>query len=397
MNVNGIGNLSFYEKMRNTKESDGSQNKMQGRFSDTMENTASQTSHQVNTTVRGQRGDLVKAQTPIEQSQDVTEHNVRCRNDAMGIGAVSSCEVRDLSNGDSDSVKVNVLGGYTLKARVDVDEHRVYIEQKKEDGTVAAYEVDPLKVSGDTKDPIEQMALETWKGYQVIQLSGKTQRAEGTRTDSTRTDNTKIDNTRTDNTKINNTRTDNTNINNNEMDTDDSKTDTGIERSWEEAMLDFYNYVEDRIKNGDPKIPIGGSEMSVKEWDKLLEKVDGNLENIREELEERIRKQREERGESVSDTDVARAEDTSETANKYPFMTAYYDDVPMETWALTDQRYTDEATGISWYAGEGRGPYMIGEDAERLKQLCKESGENPAEKFAQITDSFSQDDWNQLL
>ena len=69
-------------------------------------------------------------------------------------------------------------------------------------------------------------------------------------------------------------------------------------------------------------------------------------------------------------------------ANK---LTAYYKGKSMEEWALTDSKYTDPETGISWYVRDGKHPYMIGEDAEKFKKLCEESGEFYLKKFAEMT------------
>ena len=56
-------------------------------------------------------------------------------------------------------------------------------------------------------------------------------------------------------------------------------------------------------------------------------------------------------------------------------MTVWYQGVPLEEWALTDPKYTDSETGISWYIRDGKYPYMVGEDAEKFRKLCEESGE----------------------
>ena len=55
-------------------------------------------------------------------------------------------------------------------------------------------------------------------------------------------------------------------------------------------------------------------------------------------------------------------------------MTVWYQGVPLEEWALTDPKYTDSETGISWYIRDGKYPYMVGEDAEKVseKLLWKE-------------------------
>lgn len=71
------------------------------------------------------------------------------------------------------------------------------------------------------------------------------------------------------------------------------KSTENIDSKWDEALLQFYNFVEDRVKNGAPKYQIGGSELSIDEWDKLLEKIDINLDDIKDELAERVEKMKE--------------------------------------------------------------------------------------------------------
>lgn len=96
------------------------------------------------------------------------------------------------------------------------------------------------EVKEDTDNPIEQMAFETWN---------KARKSE--------------------------------------------KSTENIDSKWDEALLQFYNFVEDRVKNGAPKYQIGGSELSIDEWDKLLEKIDVNLDDIKDELAERVEKMKE--------------------------------------------------------------------------------------------------------
>ena len=179
----------------------------------------------------------------------------------VDINALIECSVRNISYAESDNVKICMEGGYTLKAKVELSAHKVYIEQKNEDGTVHGYEVNPLKVDKNTKDPIERMALESWEMTRSeLNKDGIFQEAEGG------------------------------------------------ELTHEEALLAFYDFIEDRIKNGPPKIVTGGAEFSVKEWDKLIESLDRYLEEVRAELRERIAKQEngrteepEEKVSSVSD------------------------------------------------------------------------------------------------
>lgn len=59
-------------------------------------------------------------------------------------------------------------------------------------------------------------------------------------------------------------------------------------------MLAYYERVQEQIKNGPPKFRIGGAEMSEEEWEKLIEKVDANLDAVKEEQEKRMAQQEEE-------------------------------------------------------------------------------------------------------
>lgn len=62
-------------------------------------------------------------------------------------------------------------------------------------------------------------------------------------------------------------------------------------------VMEYYDFVMDRIKNGDPKYQIGGRAMSVKEWDRLIDKVDECIDAIQEEQEERKEKLQEKKEE----------------------------------------------------------------------------------------------------
>lgn len=75
-------------------------------------------------------------------------------------------------------------------------------------------------------------------------------------------------------------------------------------------------------------------------------------------------------------------------------MTVWYQGVPLKEWALTDPKYTDSETGISWYIRDGKYPYMVGEDAEKFRKLCEESGEFALKKFAEMTGSIQKLDDN---
>ena len=59
--------------------------------------------------------------------------------------------------------------------------------------------------------------------------------------------------------------------------------------------------------------------------------------------------------------------------------------LPSREQVLTDQKYTDEETGITWYAGKDGIPYMLEEDAEKLIRFCEKTGEDWIEKAGEMT------------
>lgn len=65
--------------------------------------------------------------------------------------------------------------------------------------------------------------------------------------------------------------------------------------SFQESMEAFKEKALDQIENGEPTYRIGGSEMSIKEWDKLMNKVDKDIDSIKEEQKKRLEKEEEER------------------------------------------------------------------------------------------------------
>ena len=72
----------------------------------------------------------------------------------------------------------------------------------------------------------------------------------------------------------------------------------------------------------------------------------------------------------------------------------WYKGKPLEEWAATDPKYTDPETGFSWYVRDGKHPYMTGEDAKKLKEMCKETGESWLKKFAEMTGTIQHLDDN---
>lgn len=161
-------------------------------------------------------------------------------------------------------------------AQVDRNSRSVYVEQKLEDGTVKGYEVNIDKLEPGTEDPVERMALEAWEQ----ETAGGGEDAEAL--------------------------------------------------TVEEALQQFYEFIEDRIKNGPPKYMIGSSEFSVEEWDNLLEDYDDQLDAVREELRERIEKMKEQQllAEASGDLQNKRDEvqDAAEEKTEEKLLTALFQD-----------------------------------------------------------------------
>lgn len=163
--------------------------------------------------------------------------------DIVNVSSVTGCEVRQITYSDSDYVKVFAKQGYTLMMQVDMDNRSVYVERRMEDGSVSGYEVEFDKIADDTGNPIELAALEAW-GKTLLE-----KKVAGT--------------------------------------SGESEEEA---LSIDEALKQFYDFIQDRIKNGPPKYAIGKSEFSQDEWEKLLASIDEQLDDVREETEDRIEK-----------------------------------------------------------------------------------------------------------
>ena len=70
-----------------------------------------------------------------------------------------------------------------------------------------------------------------------------------------------------------------------------------VEESFNKAMKNYTSFVENRLENGEPSYPFGSCDMTQKEWDTLITKIDTSIDQIKEELKERIKvlKEREEK------------------------------------------------------------------------------------------------------
>lgn len=178
------------------------------------------------------------------------------------MAAVMECSVRHIALEESDRTRAYPAEGYMLKVQVDLNSHTVYVEQKNDDGTCRAYDVNPFLVSEHTKSPITQIAMEAWIAAQKAENGEEdTEEAKGTEeTDSEGTG---------------------------------EEPDTARLSAFEQRLLEFKEYVRERLKDGPPKIPIGGAEFTEEEWEKLIRKIDRDIDAYKEELRERIRKRKE--------------------------------------------------------------------------------------------------------
>ncbi|MCM1040189.1 MAG: hypothetical protein NC434_12785 [Ruminococcus sp.] len=271
MNVNGIGKQTYYEKANGSK---ANPKNADGGFYESLSENINEKTENVKAETQKTESELKKENTAFAKNGAVqTAFPYRStvskagtadvqKSQKTGTEAVTEKEARNISYEESDLVKTFVMEGYTLLAQADTDSRKVYVERRREDGTTAGYEVDVDKLDKDTTDPVERMALEAW-----------------------------------------------------EQKSEDTKADEEEPLTLAEALLDFYEFIEDRIKNGPPKYMIGNSEFSIAEWDKLLEGIDDQLDAIREELRERIEKMKEEQQKAellqevqVLETDVREAE-----------------------------------------------------------------------------------------
>ena len=258
MNVNGIGKQPCYEKTNGVGKN--------------QKNTGSSFSKSLSENLNDRAGNgQVKEENTMPASPLLNTaypyRNVAPAVNVSGSGkagsqAVKTCEARRVTYQESDYVKSYAVQGFALMAQVDVDGRSVYVEQKLENGTVKGYEVSIDKLAQDTTDPIEQMALEAWE---------KKEAGEG-----------------------------------NEL----------TELTVEEALAEFYEFIQDRIKNGPPKYMIGNSEFSVEEWDKLLEDFDDQLDALREEMRERIEKMQAQQTQAELSQDLQNLKDEVQDAEE---------------------------------------------------------------------------------
>lgn len=203
----------------------------------------------------------------------------------VSLGAVIECRAKNLSYAQSDNVKVCAEQGYTFKAQVYADRHQVYLEKKMDSGEVIGYEINPLELDPNTEDPIEQMALESWKMASRAAMGEHPSFHTADLEQALPKGSQKA------------TPTNNALTEGQAQAEEDVASEAGPDYedlSLEQALQKFYDFVEDRIKNGDPKYPIGATEISVKAWNRLIEKIDAEIDAAKEALRQEIQKTKEE-------------------------------------------------------------------------------------------------------
>lgn len=236
MNVNGITKQSYYENNNSVKTN----NKKGGHgFYESLSENINDMNGSPQKSAAAPKGSVPTKPYAYRNVPSVENYD----SDIVNVSSVTGCEVRQITYSDSDYVKVFAKQGYSLMMQVDMNNRSVYVERRMEDGSVSGYEVEFDKIADDTNNPIELAALEAW-GKTLLE-----KKVAGTSGESE---------------------------------------EEAI--SIEEALKQFYEFIQDRIKNGPPKYAIGNSEFSQDEWDKLLASIDEQLEDVKEEVEDRVEK-----------------------------------------------------------------------------------------------------------
>ncbi len=243
MSLNSVSGKSyFFEKINRNA---GKNKKPEGGFTGNLKEMSVK-GDQENATAMGGEQDLSTSLTEYYYGKTAKEIWVE-QSGRVGMRASFECGARFISSAESDCVEVNVIKGYTLKAKVFIDEHKVYVEQKNEDGSSMAYEVNPLLIPEDTENPVEKIAAKAWEEAKQTLNDGMVSELE---------------------------------------DEENVKEEEGFGA----MLMEFHAFVKKRIKEGAPKIQIGASFFSEKEWKQLLKKIDKDIDAYKEELRQRVKK-----------------------------------------------------------------------------------------------------------
>ncbi len=233
MNINGISKQTYYEGGNGAKVNSKNGSRA---FHDSLADNIIGKDENVQKNVAYQRTAVSAGAYAYRNVRNADNYE----KDIVNVSSVTSCDVRQLSYQNSDFVKAFPTEGYTLAAKVDIANRSVYIECKADDGSIRGYEAAIDKIADNTVNPIEQAALEAWGKKSVENAYGRETAGKN------------ID-----------------------------------EQTMEEALAEFYDFIEDRIKNGDTKFMIGSSEYSLKEWEKFMSVLDKQIDDIVETTKQR--------------------------------------------------------------------------------------------------------------
>lgn len=250
MTVNGVNRGYLGEEIKKTYNKQGKKgNSFNESFADFIENMEENN--------EGREGYIKvnSKDSDIKKIYDAVSMSAVSYTPGRTNSAVTECEVRGILYEESDTVKVSIKDRCIYKIQVDAEANKVYIEEKKEDGTVKGYEVLISEVCQTGSNQYERIAYEAWEMYH--------------------------------------------------MENNRSNDSTTNEMSYKEALLKFYDFVEDRIENGPPKIQIGASALSEEDWKILIQKLDEDIDEIKKEIRERVEKEKQKENQH----EVSREED----------------------------------------------------------------------------------------
>lgn len=374
MAVNGIRNQTYYQNTSQTrKENTAGQGLFGGALTENLNiGSGLDKKGPVSSGQRASAGVLETAGAFSGVSSSRAAMSAR----DIRTGSMTECKVRNLSFADCDYVKPCVTEGYVLKMKLESN-GTIYIEQKNEDGTVRAFMADPVNLNPNTADPVELAALEAWRQLEPerdLEQIGYVRNREGGKPKAPYSFLAK-----------------NGEIVHNGItfqcddfrrilslgDISDPKEVLTI------PMADGGTLKVNRQNLGDLMKAI--DMFSPEDVRRIMEAIaqDNKARQVQEEIEE-DKNSLGDSADQIQDADKGKAQETekeSGNASREP----YDEKVPLEILALMDEKYTDGETGISWYVGEGREPYMLDKDIESLKSYCRMNGVGFWEKYTEMT------------
>ena len=137
MSLSSISSKSFFYEKMNVRVNEKSQDPKKDGFRDNLEETKKGEPEENLSAPEKEPGVFTGVQVDYNYCGAETAISLH-QSGRLNMNAVFECRVRHMDYSESDLVRVCVTEGYTLKAKVEMDSHMVYIEQKNEDGSVYA-------------------------------------------------------------------------------------------------------------------------------------------------------------------------------------------------------------------------------------------------------------------